>query len=161
MIVIRKASEADKPAAWLIIKEVIAGGDTYVFDPATPEAEMIDYWFSPEKHNYVAEADGKIAGIFWLKSNHPGLGSHVANAAYMVSPDAKGKGIGRRMAEYSLTEAKRLGFSAMQFNFVVKNNEATVNLWRSAGFEIIGEIPDAFRHKKLGLTNAYVMFRKL
>jgi ribosomal protein S18 acetylase RimI-like enzyme len=158
---IRKAVEADKPAVWQIIKAVIAGGDTYTFAPDTPEQEMMAFWFSPEKHNYVALVDGKIVGTFWLKANQPGLGSHVGNAGYMVSPDAKGQGVGKQMAEYSLEEAKRLGFAAMQFNFVVKSNAAAVNLWKRVGFEIIGEIPDAIRHSANGLTNAYIMYRKL
>jgi ribosomal protein S18 acetylase RimI-like enzyme len=161
MMNIRKAGEGDKAAVWKIIKDVIAGGDTYVFEPDTSEDEMLAYWFSPEKYNYVAEVEGEIVGIFWLKANQPGLGSHVANAAYMVSPDAKGKGVGRHMAEYSLDEARRLGFESMQFNFVVKNNQVAVKLWRSVGFEVIGEIPDAFRHAKDGMVNAYIMYRKL
>ena len=161
MLKIRKAVDADRASVWRIIKAVIAGGDTYVFDPDSSEDEMMTYWFSPEKHNYVAEEDGEILGIFWLKANQPGLGSHVGNAAYMVSPDAKGKRVGKRMAEYSLEEAKQLGFEAMQFNFVVKSNEVAVRLWKSVGFEVIGEIPDAFRHKRDGLTNAYIMYRKL
>ena len=119
------------------------------------------YWFSAEKYNYVAVADGAVVGTFWLKANQPGLGSHIANAAYMVSPDAKGKGVGKRMAEFSLDEARRLGFTAMQFNFVVKSNTAAVRLWQKVGFEIIGEIPDAFNHSTDGLTNAYIMYRKL
>jgi ribosomal protein S18 acetylase RimI-like enzyme len=158
---IRNAVEADKPAVWQIIKAVIAGGDTYTFAPDTPEEEMMAFWFSPEKHNYIAAIDEKVVGTFWLKPNQPGLGSHVGNAAYMVSPDAKGQGVGKRMAEYSLEEAKRLGFTAMQFNFVVKSNTAAVNLWKRVGFEIIGEIPDAIRHSTNGLTNAYIMYRKL
>ena len=144
-----------------IIKAVIAGGDTYTFDPETPESELAAFWFSPEKHNYVAEIDGKVVGTFWLKANQPGLGSHVGNAGYMVSPDAKGKGVGRAMADLSLTEAKRLGFTAMQFNFVVKSNDIAVRLWQSVGFEIIGEIPNAMRHSQLGPTNAYIMYREL
>ena len=119
------------------------------------------YWFSPEKHNYVAVSEGEIAGIYWLKANQPGLGAHVGNGAYMVSPNATGKGIGKQMAEHSIEEARRLGFKAIQFNFVVKSNTVAVNLWRSVGFEIIGEIPDAFNHSKNGLTNAYIMYRKL
>lgn len=158
---IRKPVEQDKPAIWQIIKAVIAGGDTYVFDPQASEEEMMSYWFSPEKFNYVAEIDGRIVGIFWLKANQPGLGAHVGNAAYMVSPDAGGQGVGRRMAEYSLEEAKRLGFTSMQFNFVVKSNTVAVKLWKSVGFEVIGEIPDAMYHSKNGLTNAYIMYRKL
>jgi ribosomal protein S18 acetylase RimI-like enzyme len=162
MAEIRLATDADKGSVWRIIKAVIAGGDTYVFDPETPEREMMAYWFSQEKHVFVAEeGDGSIVGTFWLKPNQPGLGDHICNAAYMVSPYAKGRGIGRRMAEFSLDEARRLGFAAMQFNFVVKSNVVAVKLWQSLGFGIIGEIPEAFRHKENGMTNAYIMFRKL
>ncbi len=161
MVEIRKASEADKSGVWAIIKEVIAGGDTYVFAPDTPETEMLDYWFSPEKYNYVAVLEGEIVGTYWLKANQPGLGSHVGNAAYMVAPSAKGKRIGRLMAEHSLDEARGLGFESMQFNFVVKSNEVAVNLWKSIGFEVIGEIPDAFHHRTNGPTNAYIMYRRL
>ena len=162
MIEIRKADATDHADVWHIIDAVIAGGDTYVFEPDTPEAEMIEYWFAPDKHTYVATHDGKVVvGTFWLKANQPGLGSHIANAAYMVSPTARRLGIGRRMAEFSLDEARRLGFTAMQFNFVVKSNSRAVNLWQELGFEIIGEIPDAFAHSVHGMTNAYIMYRKL
>lgn len=161
MIQLRKATAADKSAIWQIIKSVIAGGDTYVYPPDSSEDEMISYWFAPDKSTYAAIWDGDVVGTFWIKANQPGLGSHVANAAYMVSPDAAGKGIGRKMAEFSLEEARRLGFKAMQFNFVVKTNSIAIKLWQSVGFEIIGEIPDAFDHAKNGLTNAYIMYRKL
>ena len=161
MIKIRPAVNSDKPAVWEIINAVIAGGDTYVFDPDASEDEMLTYWFSPEKYVYVAEDDGEILGTYWIKANQPGLGSHVGNGAYMVSANAKGKGIGRMIAEHSLEEARRLGFKTMQFNFVVKSNEVAVRLWQKVGFEIIGEIPDAFDHRENGLTNAYIMYRKL
>lgn len=161
MVSIRKALDSDKPAIWQIIKAVIAGGDTYVFDPDTPEEEMLAYWFSPEKHVYVAEDEGQILGTYWIKANQPGLASHVGNGAYMVSPNAKGKGVGRKMAEHSIEEARRLGFHSIQFNFVVKSNEVAVSLWKSVGFAVVGEIPDAFNHKENGLTNALIMYRKL
>jgi ribosomal protein S18 acetylase RimI-like enzyme len=158
---IREANHTDKPAIWQIIKAVIAGGDTYVFSPDATEDEMMSYWFTPDKHNYVVVLDDEVVGTFWLRANQPGLGSHIGNAAYMVSPDAMGKGIGKKMALWSLDEARRLGFTAMQFNFVVESNTAAVQLWQKVGFEIIGEIPDAFNHSTNGLTNAYVMYRKL
>lgn len=194
MIKIRKAAETDKEAVWQIIKQVIAGGDTYVFAPDSPREKMLEYWFGADKQTYVAEYTEspppndkakndeaandetktgdlfiphssslipQIGGSFYLKPNQPDLGAHVCNAGYMVSAAAKGKGIGRQMAEFSLVEAKRLGFHAMQFNFVVKSNETAVRLWLSLGFEVIGEIPEAFRHKKNGLTNALIMYRKL
>lgn len=161
MVDIRPANESDKPAIWQIIKAVIAGGDTYVFAPDASEDEMMAFWFTPDKHNYVAVSDGEIVATFWLRANNPGLGKHVGNAAYMVSPTAHGKGIGKQIGLWSLDEARRLGFTAMQFNFVVKSNIYAVKLWQDIGFEIIGEIPDAFDHSKNGLTNAYIMYRKL
>jgi len=161
MTEIRTATDADQPAVWQIIEAVISTGDTYVFAPDSPKDEMIEYWFAPEKHVYIAEQNNQVVGTFWLKPNQPGLGSHVCNAAYMVGPEAAGKGVGRRMAEFSLDEARRLGFTAMQFNFVVKSNTAAVRLWESIGMQVIGEIPDAFDHIRDGMTNALIMYRKL
>ncbi len=158
---IRVATADDKEAVWGIIEAVIAGGDTYVFEPGTPREAMLEYWFAPEKSVFVAEEGGEIVGTYWIKANQPGLGDHVCNAAYMVSPAAHGKGIGRRMAEHSLDEARGLGYKAMQFNFVVASNTAAVRLWESIGMRIIGTIPNAFRHRTLGFVDAYIMFRKL
>jgi ribosomal protein S18 acetylase RimI-like enzyme len=161
MLEIRKAVEADKARVWKIIESVIATGDTYVFSPDSSEEKMLAYWFANDKDTYVAIRENKIVGTFFLKANQPDLGSHVANAGYMVAPEAKGMRVGRAMAEFSLAEAKRLGFKAMQFNFVVKSNETAVKLWLALGFEIIGEIPEAFQHAERGLTNALIMYRKL
>ena len=160
MIEVRKPQDDDRPAIWNIIREVIAGGDTYVFPPDSSEDEMLGYWLGNDKHTYVAELDGCVVATFWIKANQPGLGSHIANAAYMVSAEPRGKGIGKQIALWSLNESRRLGFVAMQYNFVVKTNPA-VKLWLDIGFDIIGEIPDAFASAKTGLTNAYIMYRKL
>ena len=47
----------------------------------------------------------------------------------MVSPSARGRGIGRAMAEHCLLEAHRLGLRAMQFNFVVATNRTALRLF--------------------------------
>lgn len=163
MIKIRISTrDNDAEAAWSIIEPVIEAGDTYTFAPGTPRATMLDWWFAAGHHCYAAENEsGEVLGIFWLRANQPGLGDHVCNAAYMVAPATHGTGIGRKMGEYSLDEARRLGFTAMQFNFVVASNTAAVRLWQSIGMEIIGTIPNAFRHKQNGLTDAYIMYREL
>jgi len=161
MIEIRKAQTTDQDAVWQILKAINARGDSFAFSPDMSKEEMLAYWFSPEKHTYVAVEDEKVLGSFFLKDNQPGLGSHIANAAYAVAATAGGKGVGKAMGEFSLKEAKRLGYLAMQFNLVVKTNEKAVKLWKSLGFEIIGEIPDAFKHAKLVFVSAYIMHRKL
>jgi ribosomal protein S18 acetylase RimI-like enzyme len=161
MITIREYRAEDKEQIWEIIKSVITTGDTYVYAADSPKEKMLEYWCAADKKTYVALFENKIVGSFYLKDNQPDLGSHIANAGYMVAPEAKGKRVGRMMAEFSLEEAKKLGYKAMQFNFVVKSNEIAVKLWQSLGFEIIGEIPEAFQHAEKGLTNAYIMYRQL
>jgi len=158
---IRRAKESDHDSLWLIIEQVISAGDTYIFAPDSDRKKMLDYWCGSDKKTYVAEKDGIIVGTFIIKDNFPDLGSHVANASYITKPNAFGQGIGRTMAEFSLDEAKRLGYKAMQFNIVVKSNERAVSLWQKLGFEIKAEIPEAFNHKDQGLTNAYIMWKSL
>ena len=99
--------------------------------------------------------------MYKLIPNHVGLGSHVANASFMVDPAAQGKGAGRAMGEHCLDEARRAGYQAMQFNFVVSTNTAAVELWKKLGFEIVGTLPKAFRHATLGHVDAFVMHRFL
>jgi ribosomal protein S18 acetylase RimI-like enzyme len=50
---------------------------------------------------------------------------------------------------------------AMQFNYVVSTNAPAVELYKKLGFAIVGTLPKAFRHKQLGLVDAYVMYRFL
>jgi L-amino acid N-acyltransferase YncA len=161
MAIIRSATESDQDAIWNIFHEVVAAGDTYAFDPEMSRQDALAYWFRADTHTYVADADGKAIGTYILKPNQTGPGSHVANAAFMVPSSARGQGVGRSMAEHSLEEARRLGFSAMQFNFVVSTNESAIHLWEQLGFKIAGTLPGAFRHPEKGFVDVYVMFRSL
>ncbi len=158
---IRRAVKADEDAIWDIFRAVIRPGDTLVFDPDMSREEALAYWVRADTHTYVAESDGRIVGTYILKPNQPGLGSHIANAGFMVSPSARGLGVGRRMGEHCLDEARRLGFRAMQFNIVVSTNEPAVRLWQQLGFSIIGTLPEAFRDSQRGFVDAHVMFRSL
>jgi len=157
----RQAAAADSDVIWDIFHAVVVHGDTYTFDPAISREEALAYWFHPSNRCYVAERAGNVVGTYVLRANQPGLGSHVANAAFMVSPQARGFGVGRAMGEHALSEARRLGFRAMQFNFVVSTNEPAVALWQQLGFQIVGTLPGVFRHSQKGFVDAYVMFRSL
>jgi L-amino acid N-acyltransferase YncA len=158
---IRAATEADHDAIWNIFHEIIAAGDTYAFDPQMPREEALAYWFRADTHTYVAEEDGGVVGTYILRPNQSGPGSHVANAAFMVARDAEGAGVGRRLAEHCLTEARRIGFRAMQFNFVISTNTRAIHLWNQLGFKIVGTLPGAFRHPEKGYVDVYVMYRSL
>lgn len=160
-LVFRLAKPTDHKSLWEIIQPIIRKGGTYVFSPDISEQEIMAYWMGKDKSTFVAEMDGKIVGTFYLKPNQPGLGNHVCNAGFMVDEKESGKGIGRQMGLFALSEAKKEGFLAMQFNFVVSTNQPAVKLWQSLGFDIIGEIPEAYRHPEKGLVGAYVMYRRV
>ncbi len=140
---------------------MVNSGDTYAFDPQISREDALAYWFAKDTSTYVACKDGNIVGTYVLKPNQSAGGSHVANAAFMVPASSRGKGIGRAMAEHCLSEARRLGFRAMQFNFVVSTNESTIHSWKKLGFKIVGTLPGAFRHPEKGYVDVYVMFRSL
>jgi len=159
---IRQAEPADWPAIWPIWHEVVAAGDTYAWDPASDEAAGRAAWLLPPPAEVWVALDGKtVVGTAQLRPNYPKLGAHVANASFMVASAAAGRGVGRRMAEFLLARAQELGYRAMQFNAVVSTNERAVGLWKSLGFEVIGTVPEGFRHARLGFVDLYVMYRRL
>jgi L-amino acid N-acyltransferase YncA len=161
-MLIHKAIESDFESIWQIFKAVIELGDTYVFDPDTKREDAFLYWFGAGIITYIAEADdNRIVGMYRLSSNQRDLGSHVANASFMVAPTCHGQGIGKAMGLHCLKEAKNLGYLALQFNFVVSTNQVAIALWKNLGFSIVGTLPKAFKHKKLGYIDAYVMYRFL
>src|SRR4051812_15257489 len=110
MLRIRKATALDHDAIWDIVHAIVARGDTYALDPSISREESMAYWLHPANRCYVAEHHGNVVGTYILRANQAGPGSHVANAAFMVSPGAQRVGVGRGMGEHCLDEALRGGF---------------------------------------------------
>ena len=161
-IEIRPAHEADFESMWSIFSAHIAAGETYTFSSATTREAAHQYWLGAGVHAFVATSSGgRVLGMYRLVPNQPGRGHHVANASFMVNPAAQGAGIGYRLGEHCLDQARRNGFLAMQFNYVVSTNTAAIRLWKNLGFAITGTLPKAFRHKRLGYVDAYVMYQLL
>lgn len=157
----RKANPTDEPLLLDLIQPIIRKGGTYVFYTDSSREKMMSYWLNKDKQTYVVEWEGAVVGTLYLKANQPDLGDHICNAGFMVSLDHGGKGFGRSMGEFALAEAKKLGYQAMQFNFVIESNINAVKLWRNLGFQEIGKIPEAYRHPELGLIPALILYRKL
>ena len=160
-MLIRPAAPEDAEGVLALARELVADGTTYTFAPETSDVALLDYFLALGGTNFVAERGSRVLGCYVLRENRGGRGSHVANASYAVAEAARGQGVGRALGLHSLEEARRRGFRAMQFNFVVSTNDGAVRLWRSLGFEIVGTLPAAFRHPRLGLVDAYVMHRVL
>jgi len=144
-----------------MLKPVLRAGETYPQAMDTSEAEARAYWMNPPLQSYVAVKAGTVFGVFYIKPNQPALGAHVCNCGYVVAEAAAEQGIGAQMCAWSQKEARRLGYLAMQYNLVVSTNTRAVALWQRHGFEIVGRLPRAFRHKQLGLVDAFVMYKEL
>jgi ribosomal protein S18 acetylase RimI-like enzyme len=157
---IRRAEPGDLDAMWAIFQPLLAGGDAFPFGEGFEKATFQLHWFSSHPA-YVACAGGAILGMYKMGANYPDHGAHVASATYAVAAQAQGKGVGRALAEHSLAQARREGFLAMQFNYVVSTNASAMALYRKLGFNTAGTLPKAFRHRELGLVDAYVLHRFL
>jgi len=160
---IRSASTADCDALWRIFQAVVAPGTSYAFAADTCREDGLAYFIGPGIESWVAEDEGRVVGMYKLVPNRRGmaLASHVANASFMVEPGHAGRGIGKALGLHCLHEARRAGYLAIQFNFVVSTNTPAVTLWKKLGFEIVGTVPKAFRHREHGLVDVYVMHRFL
>jgi RimJ/RimL family protein N-acetyltransferase len=160
MPTIRAAIDSDWPVVWSLFRAAAASGDVFAYDEHTTEETARKLWFEPPAACFVVE-EGGIAGTYYIRPNQPGRGDHVANGGYIVAPHARGKGLAQRMCEHSIETARRLGFRAMQFNYVVATNAAAVRTWERCGFAVVGRLPGAFRHKDLGPVDVLVMYRAL
>lgn len=160
---VREATDADWPVIWPIVEAVVRAGETYVYARDLTEDAARALWMQagPALTLVGVDDDGRVLGTAKAGPNYPGPGSHVANASYMVAETARGRGVGRALAEATIDWAKTQGFRAMQFNAVVEANHAAVRLWRALGFEIIGTAPEAFDHPTEGLVGLHIMYRRL
>lgn len=160
-MLIRHAKPDDDNAIIEILMPIIRGGETYALPQDWTEAEALAYWRSPDHTVFVAEDEGVVVGTSYIRPNQRGGGAHVANAAFMARTSAAGRGVASAMCAYALGYAAAAGYAAMQFNFVVATNTRAVALWQRFGFEIVGRVPEAFRHPADGFVDALVMYRKL
>ena len=71
-----------------------------------------------------------ILGTAKMGPNRPGRGAHIGTASFMVAPEARGRGVGRALAEYVVPWHREQGFHGIQFNAVVETNTAAVRLWQ-------------------------------
>jgi L-amino acid N-acyltransferase YncA len=161
MPTIREATAADWPAIWGMFREVAAAGDAFAYDEATPEEEARKLWAEPPAVAFVAEDGDEVVGTYYVRPNQPGRGGHVANGGYMVASAHRGRGLAAVLCGHSVETARRLGYRAMQFNYVVATNAAAVRTWERHGFRVVGRLPGAFRHAGLGFVDVLVMFREL
>ena len=102
-------------------------------------------FFAGQTRCAVAEAEGRVLGLYILHPNNVGRCGHIANASYAVSGDSRNRHVGEALVRASVTAAREAGFRVLQFNAVVATNLAARRLYERLGFTQLGTIPGGFR----------------
>ena len=162
-MIISEACDVDFDEIWAIFKSVVSLGTTYVYHPLTSKNQAHDIWMIRPKKTYIVrdEESNQALGTYYIKENRPDLGSHICRCGFMVSLQARRKGVGEAMCQHALKSAKGLGFRGMQLSYVVSTNQASVNLWLKMGFTQVGRVPKAFQHASLGDVDVLIMYKSL
>lgn len=158
-----KYNESDWPEVWDALKPTFAAGESYPCAIDISESDANKYWLGKNAHVVVARESetGALAGTYFIRPDQGGLGDHVCNCGYIITPAARGNGYAVDFCLHSQNEARRLGYSGMKFNLVVTTNQAAIRAWRKAGMKIIGTTPNAFRSQKHDLVDAHIMYKDL
>jgi len=162
-VLIRPLEDADWPVFLETFRDVVAAGETYAYPEDLTSEQARALWVEPPPGRTVVAAgdDGTLLGSAKCGPNRSGRGRHVATASFMVTPAARGQGVGRALGEWVIAWASEQGYAAMQFNAVVETNAAAVALWQDLGFSIIGTVPAAFDSRSRGRVGLHVMHRFL
>ena len=159
-IQIREYTGADLEGMIPIWNEIVEDGIAF------PQEDCLDResgtaFFASQSYTGVAEADGKILGLYILHPNNVGRCGHICNASYAVSSKARGQHIGEKLVLDCLRKAKELGFRVLQFNAVVESNIHARHLYERLGFTQLGPIPGGFRMKDGSYANICPYYRVL
>ncbi|MEJ3652460.1 GNAT family N-acetyltransferase [Actinomycetes bacterium KLBMP 9759] len=156
---IRPFEAADWPQVWPIMREIVQAQETYTYDPTMSEDESRAVWIErPPGLTVVADDGGRVLGTAKMGPNRAGPGAHVATASYMVAAEARGRGVGTALCEFSLAWARGQGFAGMQFNAVAATNRSAIQLYERLGFTTIGTVPGGFEHPEQGFVGLHIMY---
>ena len=161
-MIVRAYKENDLDAMIQIWNEVVEEGAAF------PQEEFLDKrtgteFFSSQTYAAVAEDESSHAvhGLYILHPNNVGRCGHIGNASYAVRSESRGRHIGEKLVSDCLRQAKRFGFTILQFNAVVENNIHARHLYERLGFVQLGVVPKGFRMKDGHYENIYLYYYEL
>lgn len=151
----------EKKELYEFFLEIIKEGNSYPQTLPFSYEEFLNYFFPDGSIVLICKSQSTIIGSFFLKPNFPGRCSHIANAGYIVKKKYRGKKIGFYLGKCSIDIAKKVGYRALMFNLVFKENTNSLNLWNKLGFKILATIPQAVKKDDGNYQDAYIMYLNL
>ena len=97
-------------------------------------AELPGRYAPPEGRLLLAAVDGDTAGCVGL---HKLEGDVCEMKRLYVRPQFRGSGLGRRLAEASIAEARGIGYKKMRLDTIVGRMDRAIELYRQLGFREI------------------------
>ena len=161
-LAIREYEPNDAKDAARIWNEVVEDGVAFPQEEFLTEQSGDEFFRAQTRTAVAVDLDTKkLLGLYILHPNNIGRCGHIANASYAVSRGARGLHIGEKLVLDCLAEAKRAGFSIMQFNAVVATNIHALHLYKRLGFTPLGTIPRGFRMKDGHYEDIVVHYKEL
>jgi phosphinothricin acetyltransferase len=146
-IQIRRAEVADVDAITEIYNEaILTTTATFDIEPKTKEDRL--QWFQSRGERFpvlVAVLDGKVAG--WASLNQWSdrrAYDGTAETSFYVKSEFRGRGVGRKLKEATIEEARRLEFHTLIAR-VAEGSEASLHLNESFGFFHVGTMKEVGR----------------
>ncbi len=147
-IAVREYNVTDTAEAIAIRNDVVEDGVAF------PQLELLDERTGHEflvQQSYTGIAydidTEEIVGLYILHPNNVGRCGHICNASYAVKRQLRGRHIGEKLVRDCMETGKKLGFKILQFNAVVRTNEAAMALYKKLGFTQLGIITGGFLMK--------------
>jgi len=138
--------------AFLSIQKKITLGEEKAF-----VSKMIKDMKESKRVYIVAEAGGRIIASASVVREEGHAISHVGTFGIAVAKKYRGMGIGRKIAEAVLSEAKKkMGIEIAKMSVVAVNAPA-IKLYERLGFRKFGSLPGGYKHfgKKLDFDYMY------
>jgi L-amino acid N-acyltransferase YncA len=141
---IRPATEADLPAVVAIYNASIPGR-LATADTAPVTVEQRREWFAtfaPDSRPlWVAESAATVQGWLGLRSFYGRPAYHrTVEAAVYVAPEWHRRGVARALLAHALAAAPGIGIATL-LAFIFGHNDASLVLFRKAGFADWGRLP--------------------
>ena len=146
-VTIRRAEFADAAAIAEIYNEAILT-TTATFDTEPKTTEERTQWLQSHDHRHpvlVAVVDGRVAGwaSLTLWSDRVAY-RDTAETSFYVHSTQRGRGIGRKLKEAIIEEARLLGYHTLVAR-VAEGSDESLHLNESAGFVHVGTLKEVGR----------------
>ncbi len=128
-------------AHWPDVEAIYAAGiatGNATFDPEPPSWQRFDATRLPGHRHLAVDPSGKLLG--WAAattaSDRCAYAGVVEHSVY-VDPDARGRGIGRRLLEALVDSTEQAGIWTLQSN-IFPDNRASLAVHAAVGFRVVG-----------------------